>query len=55
MSYTIEKVSQSGALRICGVIEGEGDHYYLERVYYGYTRREAVALWKEHLAEKALS
>jgi hypothetical protein len=50
---TIEKVFPSGAWRVCGVVEGESDHYFLERVYYGYTKREAVKLWNEQVREEA--
>ena len=50
---TIEKVVPSGAWRVCGVVEGESDHYFLERVYYGYTKREAVKLWNEQVREEA--
>ncbi len=49
----IEKLHPSGAWRICGVVEGESDHYFLERVYYGYTKREAVRLWNEQVREEA--
>ena len=52
MSYTAEKIFPSGAWKITGVVEGEGDHYFLTRVYYGYTKRESVALWKAHLEEE---
>jgi hypothetical protein len=48
----IEKVSPSGAWRICGVVEGS-DHYFLTRVYYGYTKREAIRLWNEQVREEA--
>jgi hypothetical protein len=49
---TIEKVFPSGAWRICGVVEGN-DHYFLTRVYYGYTKREAIKLWNEQVREEA--
>lgn len=48
MSCTAEKVSHSGAWKVTGLVEGEGDHYFLTRVYYGYTKREAIQLWNEH-------
>jgi len=51
---TIEKVMPSGAWQISGVVEGEGDHYFLTRTYYGYTKREAIKLWWQHIEEKAL-
>jgi hypothetical protein len=50
---TIEKLYSSGAWRICGVVEGESDHYFLERVYYGYTKREAIRLWNRQVREQA--
>jgi hypothetical protein len=50
---TIEKIHPSGAWRVSGVVEGEGDHYFLTRVYYGYTKREAVRLWREQVREGA--
>ena len=52
---TIEKIFPSAAWQVSGVVEGEGDTYYLTRTYYGYTKREAIRLWKEHIREKALS
>ena len=52
MSCIAEKIFPSGAWKITGVVEGEGDHYFLTRVYYGYTKRESVALWKAHLEEE---
>lgn len=50
---TIEKLFPSGAWQVSGVVEGEGDHYFLTRVYYGYTKREAVRLWREQVREGA--
>jgi hypothetical protein len=49
---TIEKL-YSGAWRICGVVEGESDHYFLNRVYYGYTKRQAIRLWNRQVREGA--
>lgn len=49
---TIEKVFPSGAWKVSGVIEGEGDHYFLNRVYYGYSKREAISLWRKHIREE---
>jgi hypothetical protein len=51
---TAEKLFPSGAWQISGVIEGESDHYYLTRTYYGYTKKEAIRLWRQHIQEKAL-
>jgi hypothetical protein len=53
---TIEKVFPSGAWQISGVIEREGERegYFLSRTYYGYTKKEAIKLWRQHIAEKAL-
>ena len=51
---TIEKVMPSGAWQISGVVEGERESYFLTRTYYGYTKKEAVKLWRQHLSEKAL-
>jgi hypothetical protein len=50
---TIEKMFPSGAWKVSGVVEGEADHYFLTRVYYGYTKREAVRLWRQHIREEA--
>jgi hypothetical protein len=50
-SMTIEKVG-NGAWRICGVVEGD-DHYFLTRVYYGYTKRQAIRLWNKQVREEA--
>ena len=50
---TIEKIGHSGAWKITGVVEGESDHHFLTRVYYGYTKREAVRLWREQVREVA--
>ena len=50
---TIEKIGHSGAWNITGVLEGESDHHFLTRVYYGYTKREAVRLWREQVREVA--
>jgi len=49
---TIEKLSPSGAWRICGVAEGDS-HYFLTRVYYGYTKRQAIRLWNREVREQA--
>ena len=49
----IERGIYTGAWRISGVVEGEGDHYFLTRVYYGYTKREAIRLWREQVREGA--
>jgi hypothetical protein len=49
---TIEKL-YSGAWRICGVVEGESDHHFLSRVYYGYTKRQAIRLWNKQVREEA--
>lgn len=49
---TIEKLFPSGAWCISGVIEGESDHYFLTRTYYGYTKKEAIKLWKKQILEK---
>lgn len=51
-SMTIDKVG-NGAWRICGVVEGESDHYFLNRVYYGYTKRQAIRLWNKQVREEA--
>ena len=55
---TIEKLSPSGAWQISGVVEGEGEGegegYLLSRTYYGYTKKEAIKLWRQHIAEKDL-
>lgn len=51
----VEKIFPSGAWQIAGVVEGEGDHHFLTRTYYGYTKREAIRLWKEHIREIASS
>jgi len=48
----IEKLHPSGAWHIYGVVEGH-DHYFLNRVYYGYTKREAIRLWNEQVREEA--
>jgi hypothetical protein len=50
---TVEKLFPSGAWSISGVLEGESDHYFLNRVYYGYTKREAIKLWREQIREVA--
>lgn len=50
---TIEKIGHSGAWRICGVLEGESDHYFLTRVYHGYTKKQAIKLWREQIREVA--
>jgi hypothetical protein len=50
---TIEKLAPSGAWLIYGVIEGEGDHYFLKRSYWGYTKREAIRLWRQEMRERA--
>ena len=49
-----EKLFPSGAWQISGVVEGESDHYYLTRTYYGYTKKEAIKLWQLQIQEKAL-
>jgi hypothetical protein len=49
---TIEKVFPSAAWRVCGVVEGD-DHYFLTRVYYGYTKRQAIRLWNKQVREEA--
>lgn len=38
-----ERVAHSGAWSVYGVVNG----YLLSRTYYGYTKREAVRLWRE--------
>jgi len=48
----IEKLHPSGAWHIYGVVEGN-DLYFLNRVYYGYTKREAIKLWNEQVREEA--
>lgn len=50
---TIEKIEHSGAWKITGVLEGESDHYFLTRVYYGYTKKQAIKLWREQVRELA--
>lgn len=49
----IERVSHSGAWKVTGVLEGESDHHFLTRVYYGYSKREAVRLWRRQVREEA--
>jgi hypothetical protein len=49
---TIEKI-HNGAYQITGVVEGEGDHYFLTRTYYGYTKRQAIQLWRQEIRESA--
>lgn len=49
----IERVNHSGAWKITGVLEGESDHHFLTRVYYGYSKREAVRLWRRQVREEA--
>lgn len=51
---TAQKLFPSGAWQISGVVEGEHDHYFLTRTYYGYTKKEAIKLWRQHIEEKAL-
>jgi hypothetical protein len=51
---TVEKLFPSGAWQISGVVEGEGEQYLLSRTYYGYTKKEAVKLWRQQIADKAL-
>ena len=50
---TVEKIAHSGAWKITGVLEGESDHHFLTRVYYGYTKRQAIRLWREQVREVA--
>lgn len=50
---SVERLFPSGAWRISGVYEGESDHHYLTRVYYGYTKRQAIRLWRTQLREGA--
>ena len=50
---TVEKIGHSGAWKITGVLEGESDHHFLTRVYYGYSKREAVRLWRRQVREEA--
>jgi hypothetical protein len=50
---TVEKIGHSGAWKITGVLEGESDHHFLTRVYYGYTKRQAIRLWREQVREVA--
>lgn len=49
----IEKLHPSGAWHIYGVVEGGSDHYFLNRVYYGYTKRQAIRLWNRQVREQA--
>ncbi len=49
----IEKLYPSGAWHIYGVVEGGSDHYFLNRVYYGYTKRQAIRLWNRQVREQA--
>lgn len=42
MKPTVEKVFPSGALRVSSIVNGA----LMTRTYYGYTRREAVRLFK---------
>lgn len=48
----IEKLHPSGTWHIYGVVEGH-DHYFLNRVYYGYTKRQAIRLWNRQVREEA--
>lgn len=50
---SVERLFPSGAWRISGVYEGASDHHYLTRVYYGYTKRQAIRLWRKQLREGA--
>lgn len=45
---TVERVRHSGAYCICGTVNG----HLLTRTYYGYTRRDAVALWRQYAREE---
>lgn len=48
---TIERVSHSGAYVISQFVgEGAGE-YLFTRTYYGYTKREAIARFRENLKE----
>ena len=50
---TIEKIAHSGAYKITGALETHDDTVFLTRVYYGYTKREAIQLWRKHIKEEA--
>ena len=39
----VERVLPSGAWEVYGTVKG----YFMSRTYMGYTKREAIRLWKE--------
>lgn len=45
MPLTITKLFPSGALEVCAVVKGQ----LVSRRYFGYTRREAVAMFRAAL------
>lgn len=44
---TIEKLFPSGAIQIRQIVSG----YVVRQTYYGYTRREAIAEFRAHVAQ----
>jgi hypothetical protein len=50
---TIERIFHSGAWKITGAFETQDDTIFFTRVYYGYTKREAIRLFREHIKEES--
>lgn len=46
-TLTVERLWPSGGYRIAAIVEG----YYVVRVYMGYTRRDAVRLFRASIRE----
>ena len=45
---SIRKIPHSGAIEVCDIVRG----YLVRRVYFGFTRKQAVAAFKIEHSEK---
>jgi hypothetical protein len=50
-TITAERLHPSGAWNLSAVIGGSYSGYRIARSYYGYTKREAVALFRQYIQE----
>jgi hypothetical protein len=50
-TITAERIEISGGWSLSTILGGSSHGYRIARSYYGYTKREALALFRQYIAE----
>lgn len=50
-TITAERIEPFGGWSISAIVGGSSYGYRLQRSYYGYTKREAVAMFRQYIQE----